>query len=80
MNFLNFELKALVPQGFQRGKGGEIDVFLRRKLEEFFQKMLPVSWFLIRQYEDITEIYIFYSRLDLKLRGHFSVVLIGEHK
>ena len=59
MNFLNFELKALVPQGFQRGKGGEIDVFLRRKLEEFFQKMLPVSWFLIRQYEDITEIYIF---------------------
>ena len=29
------------------------------KALEFFQKMLPVSWFLIRQYEDITEICIF---------------------
>lgn len=45
MNFLNFELKTLVPQGFQKGGGGEVGVFLRRKLEEFFQKMLPVPLF-----------------------------------
>ncbi|MBR3995896.1 MAG: hypothetical protein IKI97_11540 [Clostridia bacterium] len=43
LNFSMLASETLVPQGFQRGGGGEIGVFSGAKMIKFFKKKLLVS-------------------------------------